>query len=83
MIIIVYGLYSSKDAFWTDLQVATGGSYLRYCIRVCQLFEDDVFFLSRLPNAEHSCAGHEISLFFSMRSFYLSLYDVSRSKFYP
>jgi len=33
----------------------------------------------RLANAEHSCAGHEISLFFSMRSFYLSIYDVSDS----
>ena len=32
----------------------------------------------RLPNAEHSCAGHEISLFFTMRSFYLSIYDVSQ-----
>ncbi|CAF0973466.1 unnamed protein product [Adineta ricciae] len=51
-------LPDNEDAFWTDLQVATGGSYLR-----------------RLPNAEHSCAGHEISLFFTMRSFYLSIYD--------
>lgn len=32
-------------------------------------------YLRRLANAEHSCAGHEISLFFSMRSFYLSIYD--------
>jgi PhoPQ-activated pathogenicity-related protein len=31
--------------------------------------------LRRLPNAEHSCAGHEISLFLTMRSFYLSVYD--------
>ncbi|CAF3515250.1 unnamed protein product [Adineta steineri] len=51
-------LPDNEDAFWNDLQVATGGSYLR-----------------RLPNAEHSCAGHEISLFFTMRSFYLSIYD--------
>jgi len=51
-------LPDNEDAFWNDLQVATGGSFLR-----------------RLPNAEHSCAGHEISLFFSMRSFYLSIYD--------
>ncbi|XP_064605796.1 autocrine proliferation repressor protein A-like [Liolophura sinensis] len=26
-----------------------------------------------LPNAEHSCAGHEISLFFTLRAFYLSI----------
>ncbi|CAF4525160.1 unnamed protein product [Rotaria sp. Silwood2] len=51
-------LPDNEDAFWNDLQIATGGSYLR-----------------RLPNAEHSCAGHEISLFFTMRSFYLSIYD--------
>jgi PhoPQ-activated pathogenicity-related protein len=51
-------LPDNEDTFWTDLQAATGGSFLR-----------------RLPNAEHSCAGHEISLFFTMRSFYLSLYD--------
>ncbi|KAK7112150.1 autocrine proliferation repressor protein A-like [Littorina saxatilis] len=28
-------------------------------------------YLRILPNAEHSCAGHEISLFFDMRSFFL------------
>lgn len=51
-------LPDNEDAFWSDLQTATGGSFLR-----------------RLPNAEHSCAGHEVSLFFSMRSFYLSIYE--------
>ncbi|CAF1644495.1 unnamed protein product [Adineta ricciae] len=51
-------LPDNEDAFWHDLQVATGGSYIR-----------------RLPNADHSCAGHEISLFLTMRSFYLSIYD--------
>jgi len=51
-------LPDNEDTFWNDLQVATGGSFLR-----------------RLPNAEHSCAGHEISIFFTMRSFYLSIYD--------
>ncbi|CAF1001048.1 unnamed protein product [Adineta steineri] len=51
-------LPDNEDAFWGDLQTATGGSFIR-----------------RLPNAEHSCAGHEISLFFTMRSFYLSIYD--------
>ncbi|CAF1002204.1 unnamed protein product [Rotaria sordida] len=51
-------LPDNEDAFWYDLQVATGGSFLR-----------------RIPNAEHSCAGHEISIFFTMRSFYLSIYD--------
>ncbi|KAL3877581.1 hypothetical protein ACJMK2_035277 [Sinanodonta woodiana] len=30
-------------------------------------------YLRKLPNAEHSCAGHETSLFFSMRSFFLSV----------
>ena len=38
-----------------------------------------IFSHRRLPNAEHSCAGHEISLFFTMRSLYLSIYDVSPS----
>ncbi|CAF4877849.1 unnamed protein product [Rotaria sp. Silwood1] len=47
-----------KDTFWQELQLATGGTYLR-----------------RLPNADHSCAGHEISLFWTMRSFYLSIYE--------
>jgi len=51
-------LPDNEDAFWNDLQIATGGSFLR-----------------RLPNAEHTCAGHEISLFFTMRSFYMSIYD--------
>ena len=30
----------------------------------------------RIPNAEHQCVGHLISIFFTMRSFYLSIYDV-------
>ncbi|XP_041364664.1 autocrine proliferation repressor protein A-like [Gigantopelta aegis] len=30
-------------------------------------------YLRILPNAEHSCAGHEIDLFFDMRSFFLSV----------
>ncbi|ESO89129.1 hypothetical protein LOTGIDRAFT_154212 [Lottia gigantea] len=30
-------------------------------------------YLRILPNAEHSCAGHEISLLFTMRAFYLSV----------
>nr|KAG5691328.1 hypothetical protein BaRGS_014027 [Batillaria attramentaria] len=29
-------------------------------------------YLRILPDAEHSCAGHEISLFFTMRAFFLS-----------
>ena len=48
------------DYFWTNLRAATNGTALN----------------RRLPNAEHSCAGHEISLFFSMRSFFLSAYTV-------
>ncbi|XP_050394472.1 autocrine proliferation repressor protein A [Patella vulgata] len=30
-------------------------------------------YLRILPNAEHSCAGHEISLLFTMRAFFLSV----------
>jgi hypothetical protein len=30
----------------------------------------------RMPNADHVCVGHIISLFFTMRSFYMSVYDV-------
>ncbi|CAF3613982.1 unnamed protein product [Rotaria sp. Silwood1] len=51
-------LLDNEDTFWQELQLATGGTYLR-----------------RLPNADHSCAGHEISLFWTMRSFYLSIYE--------
>ncbi len=29
-----------------------------------------------MPNADHVCVGHIISLFFTMRSFYMSVYDV-------
>jgi hypothetical protein len=35
--------------FWNDLRAATNGTVLA----------------RRLPDAEHSCAGHEISIFFS------------------
>ena len=28
-----------------------------------------------MPNADHACVGHIRSLFFSMRSFYMSVYD--------
>lgn len=41
-------------------------------------FHTDRFdYSSRIPNAEHTCVGHIISLFFTMRSFYMSVYDVS------
>jgi PhoPQ-activated pathogenicity-related protein len=46
--------------FWNDLVAATDGSAM----------------LRRLPNAEHSCAGHEISILFTLRSFFLSVYEV-------
>ena len=49
------------DYFWGNLVAATNGTVM----------------VRRLPNAEHSCAGHEISIFFSMRSFFLSYYYVS------
>ncbi|CAF1416794.1 unnamed protein product [Adineta ricciae] len=52
-------LLDGEYTFWGALQDATNHSS----------------FLRRLPNAEHSCAGHEISLFLTMRSFYLSVYD--------
>jgi PhoPQ-activated pathogenicity-related protein len=48
-----------SDYFWTNFRTATNGSAM----------------VRRLPNAEHSCAGHEISIFFSMRSFFLSVYS--------
>ncbi|UJR29763.1 hypothetical protein I4U23_017311 [Adineta vaga] len=51
-------LLDNENAFWKDLQDATGGSFLR-----------------RMPNADHVCVGHIISLFFTMRSFYMSVYD--------
>ncbi|XP_071108310.1 autocrine proliferation repressor protein A-like [Haliotis cracherodii] len=34
-------------------------------------------YLRILPNAEHSCAGHEISLLFTMRAFFLSIMSAS------
>lgn len=54
-------MLEDTHSFWTDLLAATDGSAL----------------LRRLPNAEHSCAGHEISMFFTMRSFFLSSYEVN------
>ena len=54
-------MLEDTHSFWTDLLAATDGSAL----------------LRRLPNAEHSCAGHEISMFFTMRSFFLSCYEVN------
>ncbi|CAF4033406.1 unnamed protein product, partial [Rotaria sordida] len=47
-----------QDAFWRELQRATGGTYLR-----------------RIPNAEHQCIGHLISIVLTIRSFYLSIYE--------
>lgn len=57
-------IIDNTHSFWNDLATATNGSAL----------------LRRLPNAEHSCAGHQISLFFTMRSFYLNVYEVSLYK---
>jgi PhoPQ-activated pathogenicity-related protein len=53
-------LPDDSDYFWPDLRSATNGSAM----------------VRRLPNAEHSCAGHEISIFFTLRSFFLSAYSV-------
>lgn len=49
------------DYFWPNLIEATNGTAM----------------MRKIPNAEHSCAGHEISMFFSMRSFFLSVYNVT------
>lgn len=46
--------------FWQDLTAATDGSAL----------------MRRIPNAEHSCAGHGVSIFLTIRSLFTSLYDV-------
>ena len=46
--------------FWKDLTAATGGSAL----------------MRRIPNAEHSLAGHALSVFLTIRSLYMSVYDV-------
>lgn len=36
-----------------------------------------LFCYRKLPNAEHSCAGHETSLMFSLRAFFLQVINVS------
>ncbi len=54
-------LPDDADYFWSDLRTATNGTAM----------------VRRLPNAEHSCAGHEISIFFTLRSFFLSAYNVN------
>lgn len=53
-----YFIPDDSDYFWMELRAATNGSAL----------------VRRLPNAEHTCAGHLTSVFFSMRSFFLSVY---------
>ncbi|CAF1105282.1 unnamed protein product [Brachionus calyciflorus] len=53
-------LGDDTHVYWNDLQAATKGTAM----------------LRRLVNAEHSCAGHEISIFFTLRSFFLSAYEV-------
>lgn len=74
-----YSVHFFQDAFWNDLQVATGGSFIRFFFDPIKL-NKSLYFVStlkrRIPNAEHSCTGHETSLFFTMLSFYLSVYDV-------
>ena len=34
-------------------------------------------YVNMLPNAEHSCAGHELQLLFTVKAFYLSTFKVS------
>lgn len=34
-------------------------------------------YVNMLPNAEHSCAGHEMQLLFNIQAFYLSVLKVS------
>jgi PhoPQ-activated pathogenicity-related protein len=50
----------NTHSYWSNLTAVTNRSAL----------------IRRLPNAEHSCAGHEISTFFTMRSHFLSVYEV-------
>ena len=50
-----------SDYFWDDLVTATNGTVLA----------------RRLPNTEHSMKGHIISLFLTLRIFFLSVYYVS------
>jgi len=52
-------LPDNSDYFWTNLRTVTNGSVT----------------IRRIPNADHSCAGHEISILFSLRSFFLSAYN--------
>jgi len=37
-------------------------------------------YVNMLPNAEHSCAGHELQIMFNILSFYLSVMKVNESK---
>ena len=44
---------------------------------VCHFIQYDIS-NRMVPNAEHSLAGHETSVMFAIRAFYLSVVDVSR-----
>ena len=34
-------------------------------------------YVNMLPNAEHSCAGHEMQLLLNVQAFYISVFKVS------
>ena len=54
-------LLDDADYFWSDLRTATNGTAM----------------VRRIPNAEHTCAGHLISIILTLRSFFLSIHYVS------
>ena len=45
--------------YWKDLQQITNGTVL----------------MRKIPNAEHSCVGHQSAIFADLVSFYLSAYE--------
>lgn len=45
--------------YWSDLNQVTNGTVL----------------MRKIPNAEHSCVGHQTAIFSDLVSFYLSAYE--------
>ena len=45
--------------------------FLSFTLNNCSFY-----YSRRIPNAEHQCIGHLISILFTIRSFYLSVYEV-------
>ena len=44
------------------------------------LIRKDFVLNRRLVNAEHNCVAHRISIFLSIQTFYLSVYDVRQTR---